>query len=308
MRIVPLLAALLLLAPLAGAQTPGVPQGCGPISYGKITVPAEVAPGAEGDVSVAIANSHQLQAVSVVVSSSTTTPGWRITTPDQTVTIPAGGTGTAKVHVAATKDAREDGVINFSATGTCSAPGGGACPAGPLAAQCTSGPIATTGLVKVGSAGGFSFPGLDGLDFPIEYLIAGVVLVALAIAIPLLIRKRKPGFSADCPEPLKMVRPGRGTSFPIDIRNPGAEPLTAQFEVGPVPEGWSAFMPLPEVQLAPRESRSLWLMVRAPATAATGTTADVEVRLRSASKPESTATVKVRAEVNPDAAEAGPKA
>jgi hypothetical protein len=304
MRVLLVLAALLLLLPAATAQS--APQPCGPIGYDKITVPAPLAADAEGEVSIVVKNTNTLQPASVVVSVATTTVGWTIKTSEQTISVPASGQTAAKFTVSPTKDAKGDLTINFSATATCTGPGGQACP-GPLAAQCVNGPINTSGVVPLAAPGGFAFPGFSNIDFPIEYVIATVVLISLAVAIPLLIRKRKPGLFADCPEPLKMVRPGRGTSFPIDIRNPSTDALTAAFEVGPVPEGWSAFMPLPEVQLAPREARSLWLMVRAPSTAATGSTADVEVRLHNAAKPESKATVKVRAEVNPDAPE-GPRA
>ncbi|GEM_PF-5540477 len=299
MRVLPLLSALLLLAPVAAAQVPSQP--CGPLQFGKVTPPSPLPPGGEGDVTVTITNTNPVTPLSVVVSAATSTAGWSVKTGDQSISsLAASTTQTVTFHVVASKDAKQDMALSFSATGQCTGPGGVSCPTSQ--AQCVTTANAS-GAVALQQGGGLSFPGLDNLDFPIEYLVAGVVLVALAIAIPLLVRKRKPGLAADCPEPLKMVRPGRGTSFPIDIRNPGAEPLTAQFEVGPVPEGWSAFMPLPEVQLAPKESRSLWLMVRSPAQATTGATADVEVRLRSAARPDASATVKVRAEVNPNAAE-----
>ncbi|MEA3201237.1 MAG: hypothetical protein QOE90_2665 [Thermoplasmata archaeon] len=300
MRLLLVAVALALLAPVAAAQVPAAPN-CGPLTLGAVTPPDPLPPGGEGDVSVAVQNGNQAFTLAVTVSATTTTAGWKVVSGDQQVTVAPGGTGSVKFHVQATKDAKDSMVINFAATGACQGPNPQlSCPAG--VSQCVV-TAAGTGSVQLQQGGGLAFPGLDNLNFPIEYVIAGVVLVALAIAIPLLVRKRRPALAADCPEPLKMVRPGRGTSFPIDIRNPTAQAMTAAFEVGPVPEGWSAFMPLPEVQLAPKEARSLWLMVRAPQNAETGATADVEVRLRDTQRPESKASVKVRAEVNPNASE-----
>lgn len=306
MRLLLVAVALALLIPHSNAQAP--PNPCGPLTLGRIEPSsAALTPGNDGTFSVTVVNGNQFSTVNgVVVQASTTTAGWSVKSGQQSVaSLAPGGSARVTFNATATRDAKADMAISLSASGTCAAPSPvpGApltCPSGVTQCQLSA---ATTGVYPLQQGGGLGFPGLGNLDFPVEYLIAGVVLVALAIAIPLLIRKRKAHLSADCPEPLKMVRPGRGTSFPIDIRNPTGEPITATFEVGAVPEGWSAFMPLPEVQLAPRETRSLWLMVRAPADAATGATADVEVRLRDGAKPDATASVKVRAEVDPNAAE-----
>jgi uncharacterized membrane protein len=99
------------------------------------------------------------------------------------------------------------------------------------------------------------------------------------------------------------VRAGRGASFPIQVRNASPQNVKYELAVGPVPQGWSAFLPLPDVQLAPREARGLWLMVRSPPDAQNGDAAEVEV---SASDPATGATtnLRVRAEVMSGATDA----
>lgn len=303
MRNVRFLLVLAILAlPTAAAQLPGVPPPCGPLTAA-VTVPAALAPGERGDVTVTVENTGNL-AASVTVAASIVANGWSfVDAADQTSSIAAGGSGSFTYAVTPTEGAAEDAVANFVVNGACQPPVG-QCPSG----TCDAAPVNVSGAVSLRPAEGLRFPGLDNLNFPIEYLIAAVLLVGVAATIPFLVRKKKAALHADCPEPLKMVRPGRGTSFPIEIRNPGAEALTVRLDVAPVPEGWSAFMPLPEVQLAPRESRSLWLMVRAPPEANAGATADIELRLSAGTGAKAPSRlVRVRAEVNPNAAESPPR-
>lgn len=297
MRILPLLLVLALAAPFATAQVPTL-EPCGPLT-GAVTVPPPMGVGDQGNVVVAVDNRGNFSASVTVAASIVPSDQWRLVNPaDQTKTIAAGGSDTFTFTIEALDGATEEATVNFSVTGTCNPPVG-ACPSG----SCDAAPLSLSGQVGLRVEEGLRFPGIENLQFPIEYLIAGIALIGITTAIPFLLRKRTRGLVAQSPEPLKLVRPGRGTSFPIEIRNPGNEPATAQLEVGPVPEGWSAFMPLPEVQLAARETRSLWLMVRAPPTAAAGETVDVELRLRSTAAKHPLA-VRVRAEVNPNAADA----
>jgi hypothetical protein len=299
MRLLPALVLVLSLVPLAAAQAPAA--ACGPIAATATSPTGAFSPGQRAEITVAVQN-NGTRGVDTTVSISEPTAGWRIDNPDdQTQTIANGGTGTFSFTVLPTADATVDLQVTFQVAGACAlpAPGLPGCPAG----VCTTSAPAVGAAVRLATPSGGGLPGLGDLDFPLEYLVAGVVLVGVAVTIPFLLRRKPGGFVADCPEPLKMVRPGRGTSFPIDVRNASADPLTAQFEIGPVPEGWTAFMPLPEVQLAGKEARSLWLMVRSPATAREGEVADVEIRLRSEARPDLAATLRVRAEVNPAAAE-----
>lgn len=306
MRRLPVLVLLLSLGlPLALAQVPGAPPPCGPIAATAMSPMDPVPPGQSANIILTVQN-NGTTGVQAVVTISPATEGWTIQNPeDQTETVPGQASREFTFTVSPTDAARADLSVSFQVSGTCALPAPGI-PCPPDA--CTTTAQAPGAYVRLAPRDGGGIPGLQNLDFPLEYLVAGVVLVGVASAIPLLLRKKAPGFAAECPEPLKMVRPGRGTSFPIEVRNASPEPVTAQFDIGPVPEGWTAFMPLPEVQLAGREARSLWLMVRAPATALEGDAADVEVRLRGTGRPEVSSVVRVRAEVSPTAAEGAPGA
>jgi hypothetical protein len=294
MKALPLgLLVLLLALPLASAQ--GVPplQACGPLTIPAEPVPpaAPVGSGERVDLVVQVQLAGQL-AATVTVTAATSSPGWAIVTSPPAVPMQPGNSADFRFTVEAGPDAQQEALIAFSANGACDTPLGGSCPGGACAAGSANSQVA----VPYREAQGLRFPGLDNLAFPVEYLIAAIVLVGLATAIPFAMRKPRSGVVAGCPEPLKMVKPGLGASFPIEVRNNGREAATTHFDIGPVPEGWSAFVPLPEMQLAPREARSLWLMVRSPAGAHAGDAVDVELRLRD-TKGASAGIVRVRAEV-----------
>lgn len=306
MRRLPVLVLLLSLGlPLVAAQVPGAPPPCGPIAATATSSANPVAPGERADVVVVVEN-NGTTGVQVTVAIIPAPPGWIVENPeDQTRTVAGGDNEAFTFTITPGASATGDFEVSFDVSGACALPAPGV-PCPPNA--CSTNAAPSSALVRLAPSQGGGIPGLQNLNFPLEYLVAGVVLVGVAATIPFLLRKKAAGFVAECPEPLKMVRPGRGTSFPIEVRNASAEPVTAQFEIGPIPEGWTAFMPLPEVQLAGRETRSLWLMVRSPATAQEGDAADVEVRLRSAARPDVSSVVRIRAEVNPAAAEGGPAA
>lgn len=299
MRALSVLLLVALLAPAALAQTPAAPQSCGPLAMEAPTSPAEVAPGERGEVRLGLRNTHATNPMTVTLVSGIATANWRLVSDaQQTLSLAPGASGSFTVTVEATDAASQSAIVNLTVGGECTLAGGLPCPQG-----CAVADQSASAVIPLRQPDGFRIPGLDGVNLAPEYLVAGIVLVAVATAIPFLMRKRPGRFDADCPEPLKLLRPGRGTSFPIQVKNPTDDPLTAALEIGPVPEGWTAFMPLPEVQVAAKETRSLWLMVRAPPDAQTGAHADVEVRLRNVARPEVSTLVRVRAEVNPTASD-----
>lgn len=278
---------VILLLPSAVSQAPI--SACGPITIPAApAAPAPVAAGGRTDVVVEVVNGGQL-AATVVVAARTSSTGWSLLSEEATAQVAAGGRSQFTFTVVA-NDPAGDAQVDFAATGTCDAPVTVQCPGG----ACSAGNANSNVVVPLQPAEGFRLPGLDNIG-P-EVLIAAIILVGLASVVPFALRRKKGGIVADCPEPLKMVKPGRGTSFPIELRNPAKDQVVTQFEVGPVPEGWSAFMPLPEVQLAGREARSLWLMVRSPASAAQGDAVDIELRLKDP-RGSDARVLKVRAEV-----------
>jgi hypothetical protein len=299
-----LLAATLLVCalPPAAAQLPSNQVCSGDNFTLTHAAPDAVPPGGTATVTVAVQNKGSLDAT-VNLSASVTTPGWKLTSSDsQGQVVTAGSKASFVFSMSPDATAKDAGALNVAGSATC---GPGGLPVGCPAGACTVQLKADTASVAVQAPQSLlPFP----INFPLEYLLAGLVLIIVLVAIPLTLRRRRaparggaPGL--DCSEPLKPVRAGRGASFPIQVRNASPQNVKYELAVGPVPQGWSAFLPLPDVQLAPREARGLWLMVRSPPDAQNGDAAEVEV---SASDPATGATtnLRVRAEVMSGATDA----
>jgi hypothetical protein len=284
--------ALLLVAsaPQALAQG-GLPAACGPLEVTVAQASAAVAPGASTTLTVTVANTGNANAA-VVVAASVASAGWRVSPEQADAVVNGGQSAPFEFTASAAEGAASQATVNFVAEASCQA-GPLTCPTGQQFCR-TSAP-ASAGLT-LAQPEGFRIPGLTDLDVPLEYLVGGLLLLAAAVLLPLLTKRRRGGFVATCPEPLKLLRAGQGVSFPIEVTNRSKSALTVTFDVGKVPDGWSAFMAMPELQVAPGEKRSLWLMVRAPAVAATGARADVSLRVRGPGAPPTT--MRVRAEID----------
>ncbi len=289
---VPLL--VLLAPPPVAAQAPE----CATISLAHAEVPS-IDPGATRDVVFSVKNNHNVAQVNATVfvnlASDYAAAGWDVAPAEQWVVVDAGQTGSVTVTVTTPDRSGDSAMLNARANGRCSVQGRTLpVPVGPdVVPEVTdSVQLATT------APGGLPFPGLDALaNVPAVYLFGGLIVVVVALGAVIAARRRGDGFDAGSPEPEKAMLPGRGASFPIDVKNRGRQPDTARFEVGDVPHGWTAFLAVSEVTLAPGEGRTLWLMVRAPPEAAEGSATVVPLTVRSKSNPKREARVAVRAEV-----------
>lgn len=295
---------LLLVLPSALAQVPGNPV-CAAANFAvKVVAPDSVARGGKADVQVSVKNNGQVPA-NVNISANVATLGWSIVgATSQAQDLQAGSDAKFTFSLTADATAKTSADVNIAGAATC---GNSQLPLSCPSGSCTVQLPPSTATVALQAPTGFRIPGLENLKFPIEYLFAGIILVGLAIAVPVAIRQRKPtrgGALVTCPEPLKQVRAGSGASFPLELRNPGDVATKLTLEVGSVPDGWSAFLPLPEIQLAPKETRGLWLMVRSPIDAQSGEAVDVEVSATDPARPDDPSTVRLRAEVLPSGADA----
>lgn len=281
------------LVGFAAAQD--APAPCGPFGVVVAGPASATAAGETATVTATITNDGTPSAT-VTIGAVVQGSEWALTSAQQqTLTIASGASATATFTVQANADAKTSATINLSGQADCAPT---QLPTGcPNAQLCVAQLPPRSVTLDLEAPSGFRFPGLNNVDFPPEYLIAGLVLILIGIAIPFLVRRRKPaGVQLSVPEPLKRVKAGSSVSFPIEFNNPTDQASKLALHVGTLPHGWSALLPMPEVQLAAREARGLWVMVRSPVDAAAGAAADVELVATDAKGQRRH--VKMRAEVD----------
>ncbi len=286
------LVATLAVMPTAHAQAPST-DTCGPLEL-TIAQPSTATPaGGTGTFTVTVENRGRLTAI-VTVVASTDAAGWRITSPsEQDASIVAAESKAYPFAVSPDEGAAAEASVNFLARAVCDF---GPVPCTTDAPPCASRSQPATGVATFAPAEGLRIPGLDSLALSPGLILGGGLLFVAVMLIPLLAKKRRGGILATCPEPLKLLKPGHGVNFPIQIANRGKNPLRATFTVEGEPAGWTAFMAMPDIQLAAGEMRSVWLMVRAPQTAALGDVANFTLIVQTAT--DERLSVRVRAEVD----------
>ncbi len=121
-------------------------------------------------------------------------------------------------------------------------------------------------------------------DFPpwVLWVVLGAVGVTLA-AILVSRRPTSAGVFLECGESSKEVAPGRGTSFPVRIRNDGRSKDLVSLTTSPVPQGWDTFLPIVDVPLEAGDEQTIWISVKSPDDARDGDHVVVKVFARSSS-------------------------
>ncbi len=105
---------------------------------------------------------------------------------------------------------------------------------------------------------------------PWAWIVFGVIVAAAVVGVPVAYQQRGARVSASVEESEKDVIAGRGTSFPVTLKNQSNDPVPVRLEITDVQEGWSALTTLPDLELAAKETRTVYMMVRAPPDAKPG--------------------------------------
>lgn len=267
---------VLLMLPTAAGQGPAT---CSPAVLDQPTPGIDVAPGAEGRVAFGVTNPNRTPATADI-RLNPAYGGWTWSPDRTTVSLGAGANATVTLLLAAPADAATghravsitvEVVLRCDVAGLATAGTSGAAAIGFDAFL--AGPPPSRGD---GGAGGFD---------AFELIVLGALVVSAGTAATLVARQTRKGFRVRTEEQEKPVEAGRGASFPVTVENLATGPDTAILDVSAVPDGWNAFMAMPEVPLAGREARQLWVMVRAPPGAEPGERVDVRVDVRSKAAP-----------------------
>ncbi len=124
-------------------------------------------------------------------------------------------------------------------------------------------------------------------------VLGGAALIAVILAV-VLARGNKATVLMQTSTPRATVAPGRSVAIPIDVENLLRSEDTIVFHVAPVPDGWAASLPVPELPLDGKRREELHLVVTAPKNAAKGTEVAVGLTASSARSPGRMAELVVR--------------
>ena len=127
-------------------------------------------------------------------------------------------------------------------------------------------------------------------------LLLLVAAVLVAVAISLASRRSLVRLSSDARE--LTLPPGGRVAFPFKVEGLAKQEDAVLLQVSAVQEGWAAFLPVPEVTLAPGEVQEMTLVVISPKTASDGARQAVLVSATSAKAPKGAANLEFIASVH----------
>lgn len=220
-------------------------------------------------------------------------PGWHWSPQTRTVEVPAGATEETTVQIRFLGDdgPTSDAELAVQVTNVECSTGGFSSPQQGSSSDVVSMTFTHTPVTAGGDGG-----------LPWAWIVFGVIVAGAVVGVPAVYRSRGAKIEASVDEGEKDVIAGRGTSFPVTLKNTSKDPVPVKLEVADVQEGWSALTTLPDLEMGPRETRTVYMMVRAPPDAKAGDLCVAKLQV----KPEggSSTTVKTLARVDKTAEEA----
>ncbi len=129
------------------------------------------------------------------------------------------------------------------------------------------------------------------------WLVLAGALVLAVVAGKLVYDTRRTAVKLHCSISEADITPGGRVAVPMRVENVTRLEDTVVFHVAPMPDGWSAHLPVPELDLDGHQSEELHLIIQAPATAKAGDRHNVGVSAHSAQAPKRAAELVVAATV-----------
>lgn len=135
---------------------------------------------------------------------------------------------------------------------------------------------------------------------PWAWIVFGVIVAGAVVGVPVAYQQRGARISATVEDSEKDVIAGRGTSFPVTLKNKSNDPVPVKLEVVDVQEGWSALTTLPDLELAGKETRTVYMMVRAPPEAKPGDLCVAKLAVKPEGGPSTTVKTLTRVDETAD--------
>lgn len=125
----------------------------------------------------------------------------------------------------------------------------------------------------------------------------GVLAVAVLVLAVVLTRGNKPTVDLSSRVKGAMVAPGRSVAIPVTVENLSSVDDTVVFHVAPMPTGWAASLPVPELALDGKQSEELHLVVTSPPDASIGEVVSVGISANGVQNPKRVAELVVDVKV-----------
>lgn len=132
---------------------------------------------------------------------------------------------------------------------------------------------------------------------PWIYLVLVLLVVAVLVVIVLTLAGRRALVTLASDTRELVLPPGGRAVFPFRVESLAKQEDAVLLQVSAVPEGWAAFLPVPELVLDPGQVQDLNLVVIAPPSAGDGARQAVQVTATSAKSPKASASLEFAAVV-----------
>lgn len=270
--------ALLLALPGAGAQEePGQLEACRAPVLSVQEPPETFEAGSATSLLFAVENPNGPPVDAVRATITTTAPaGWSATPAQRELTL--GPKNFSVLALAITTPNRGSGTLVGNITLH-------------VTFVCTSGDIQTL------SAASTTLP-VSIADFraPWPIVLGAFALLAAGVGI-LALRRLRRGVAIIPLGGERPVVPGKSVKFTFQVENRRGRPQRFHLLGVGLPEGWAIHLALDTVELEPGEEKTLWAILKAPATARPGDEATVTLRLESSEGAREVPTATLRAKV-----------
>ncbi len=297
---VALFALALLSSTIASAQAPPSPAAAVSIAFadeaGVVTVDS---PGTfkltvrnDGAASTTPLDAQNL--ADVVVTITGTPEGWTASVSPATFQLEPQQQQEVELQVSVSADAQDE-VADLTVTAVLTTPLEGLEPVlDPAGASQSATATATLQITRDDSVTRAILETLGPWIYAVLLLLVAAVLMAVGLSV--VSRRSLVRLSAGTRE--LTLPPGGRAAFPFQVEALGRQSDTVLLQVSAVQEGWAAFLPVAELQVAPGETQDLTLVVIAPKDAADDARQAVLVSATSAKAPKGAANLEFVAKVH----------
>jgi len=133
---------------------------------------------------------------------------------------------------------------------------------------------------------------------PYIWVILLGLVAAAVLVLSLLAANRRVAVRLSSPDPEQALPAGSRANFPLRVHNITRSPDTVYLRASPLPEGWNAYLPTPQIDLEPGQQEEVAVVLLSPKDAADGSRQIVDVTATSSLAPRRPATMRFEATVS----------